>query len=90
LTLSSGTATRQHEVYGPLQGGGAHKLNVLYATSRNGPTRGKRLPESKLAWDFATDVQITSIQYVATHGLNYSALLSDAVRGRGDKNSCIM
>jgi hypothetical protein len=56
LTLSSGTATRLHEVYGPLQGGGAHKLNVLYATSRNGPARGKHLLESKLTWDFAVDV----------------------------------
>ena len=43
MTLSSGTATRHLEVYGPLQGGGTHILNVLDATARSGSARGKRL-----------------------------------------------
>jgi hypothetical protein len=62
------------EVSGPLQGGGAHKLNVLYATTRNGSARGKRLLESQLKWDFAADFEMTSVQFVAVHGLNYLAL----------------
>ena len=70
MTLSSGTSRRQREVYGPLRGGGAHKLNVLRATARSGPARGKRL------------LEMTSVQFVAVHGLNYLTLSHVEVRIR--------